>query len=731
VNENISKPAMTYDDLIKGYYGGRHHHGHGHHHRQHRGSLAKSAERLFASYYGKPPHRKRPAPAPAPALAVSYSVDDGEMLKHANGSAVFEEYVVQASPSESGIEEYVVERAPMAGEASSSEPHEEYRVDVADLLGSDSPNRFALRSPRAPAPASVAAPGPGSAPANGDWSAPSPVRSGEAGPVSASDDDFFADMQSILTREKVYDPVSKKTIDADKIGKNAAIDQPQAPNSQAIFDKIAQSMQYANTYDLGTVELENRFGDFDRTSDLQLKAEADKRRGRTQSMAPKPRVAAADVDSQDFIQDIDTMHRQRGPSPPPQVKDDDPFAYLPPESSGIADSADPGAGWADYRQAWPGASSAGAGVPASSSPGFPFPNIPIPNISIPGIPTPTLPMPWAAPSAPMTASTSTDLGGAFVASALQNTFGNAADINSYFATMGAADFVSWFNQNVAGQGPWAKRAIGTGPAVATNFQAIWNNIPQMFGTPQINLLQFLSLMSILINEVGETLAPIAERVGVKDHPGIAYAFDSIENLKVSYNDGGSNWTAYRCFNDADFIAAHGSKLLGDKLSNTTDTRWSGHEYPSGYPTDVNPAVNGFILEADFYKFRGRGLIQTTWRGAYQNLIRFVQGYTGTQAEILARTSAWMGMGVDKAVNVSANADWDALFMRTDLEIPCVAIAQHSSGAGNYLNLSGDVTVLNGTGQGSIWRIGKCISGGNAYADLFRRRVVAICNLLGN
>jgi hypothetical protein len=89
------------------------------------------------------------------------------------------------------------------------------------------------------------------------------------------------------------------------------------------------------------------------------------------------------------------------------------------------------------------------------------------------------------------------------------------------------------------------------------------------------------------------------------------------------------------------------------------------------------------------------------------------------------------MDLDKAANVSSNADWDALFMRTDLEIPCVAIAQHNSGAGNYLNLSGDVNVLNGKDQGSIWYMGKRISGGNAYADLFSQRVAAIANLLGH
>jgi hypothetical protein len=40
-------------------------------------------------------------------------------------------------------------------------------------------------------------------------------------------------------------------------------------------------------------------------------------------------------------------------------------------------------------------------------------------------------------------------------------------------------------------------------------------------------------------------------------------------------------------------------------------------------------------------------------------------------------------------------------------------------------------VLNGKNTGSIWRMGKSVSGGDGYADLFRRRVIAMCNLLGN
>lgn len=676
----------AYDKLVGAYYGGRR----AVRHPVTRRWLAQTAEELLAGYYGRS-HRTTQRPHATTPVSVASSVDDGETLRTPGGGSEFEEYVVARfdataqslnddsrsadSAADGAFEEYVVPRIPADGlskDASLSESgaQGECQADVLYPLAGP-PDRDGAVPPPTPSKGSDAPrpTPPTSAAASRNLAAVTAPDSS-----SASDDDFMADMQSILNGQSQYDPATKKTVAKNQLTPPPAPPSP-ASNSQEIFDKIAASMQYANTYDLGTVELENRFADFDRRWEADEKAkETRQARAAAKSMTSQPATAATTATTEDFIQDLEALRRE------------------------ALDKAGLGRTSSDYgRGALPG-----DGVDGESA------------------------------SFAMDAR-GTDLEGAFVTTALQTLFSNASDINAYFARHGAADFIDWFNASVAGAGPWVKKAIGTSAQTRVNFNAIWSRIPQIFGSQQINLLQFVSLMSVFVNEVGADLAPISERVGTKDHPGLAYPFDRIPSLhKSSYNTDGSNWTAYKCFRDPSFIAAHSGKTLGAQLQNTTEEAWAGHVYPGGYPTAVDPASTGFVMEADFYKFRGRGLIQTTWRGSYLNLIRFVQSYAGTQAAISARTTAWAGMTPDVAANTSSNADWDDLFKHTDLEIACVAIAQHNAEAGNYLNLSSDVDVLNKRdAQGSIWRVGKRVSGGDAYADLLRSRVIAICSLLGN
>ena len=115
-------------------------------------------------------------------------------------------------------------------------------------------------APPSPAPQVTRSPGVGAA-------APSPsadVPSAGSAPHPIAEDDLAADMQAILTGQKVYDP------NAGGMRERSPSPPPPPPpvdpakNEQAIFDRITESMAYSNAFDLGTVELERRFQGFDR-----------------------------------------------------------------------------------------------------------------------------------------------------------------------------------------------------------------------------------------------------------------------------------------------------------------------------------------------------------------------------------------------------------------------------------------------------------------------------------
>jgi hypothetical protein len=314
----------------------------------------------------------------------------------------------------------------------------------------------------------------------------------------------------------------------------------------------------------------------------------------------------------------------------------------------------------------------------------------------------------------------------FIASIRSLVFRNAEDINLYYRSRSGLDFVDWFNKEIALQNHWKTIRIGTrsqNREMKERFNRIWNRIPEFFGTNSINLIQFVCLMSIIINETGGSLLPLSERVG----NSIAYAFNKIPDRKSSYN-GGGNKTAFDLFNDPDFIAAHGNLPLGDRLRNTVDERWKYDIYPIGYPTSPDPRVSGIILEADFFKFRGRGLIQTTFRVNYKSIINYIKNNAINHPVVKEYRQRWAKLPLDYIATTSTNRDWDRLFQQTDNIIPAIAIRLHSLGRGdslNYLNLPLDAMILNGCQTGSIWNVGRRVSGGAKYASLFRQRVLQI------
>jgi hypothetical protein len=162
---------------------------------------------------------------------------------------------------------------------------------------------------------------------------------------------------------------------------------------------------------------------------------------------------------------------------------------------------------------------------------------------------------------------------------------------------------------------------------------------------------------------------------------------------------------------------------------TTDARWSGETWPSGFETNPAAAKSGFIIEADFMKFRGRGFIQTTGRANYLPLIAFVQARADGNPIIDSFKKTWGGKTPDQAAFESTNDDWDRLFQQTDLIVAAEAVRVHNEKSNNYLALSDDPAVLNGTGRGSVYYMGLRVSGGKSYAALFKRRVASVLSAI--
>jgi hypothetical protein len=300
---------------------------------------------------------------------------------------------------------------------------------------------------------------------------------------------------------------------------------------------------------------------------------------------------------------------------------------------------------------------------------------------------------------------------------------NASDINAVFAASGG--FYEWYNDELSHTPVFRHRGpIHIKQILLDRFLRFWDTIPWIFGQPFISGLEFCALMSVNIQENSGDLSESPEEVGAHDHPGLAYAFDTIPNVKSSYNVNASlgNWTALKLFQNADYVDAHRAKAGFDAVTrNGVSQDWGTAEWPERFSTKVDETVNGFIMQADFYKFRGRGVIQTTGRDDYKILIRYIlDNPANLQTDAKAISSAWGAMPVieggsnqlDAIASRSSNAQWDIVF--ADPVILAEGVHLDSEAKGKYLNLARDAATLNGgtATRGSLYYMARKINGGS-------------------
>ncbi|HEX2532626.1 MAG TPA: hypothetical protein VHK69_02755, partial [Chitinophagaceae bacterium] len=258
---------------------------------------------LVLSYYARPVRPKPVAPTKSRGtVVITKAFDDGKPAYRPAPDEYIEYDIVSRQPAARAMEaevpfvEYDVSgREPALAQPASLSDEGAYIEPFMDSLRPSAPMPAPAPTRQAPCncgckgqdetPAAEAQP-----PADTVRPVPSPAPPATGGPASfpegpvpsaaqsraAGDDtehDFMADIKSILSGEKLYDPTSKSLTSKEE-APPAARSKPKAPppdegapfkeSEHAIFDKIAQSMRYSNAYDLGSIALEQRFEEFDR-----------------------------------------------------------------------------------------------------------------------------------------------------------------------------------------------------------------------------------------------------------------------------------------------------------------------------------------------------------------------------------------------------------------------------------------------------------------------------------
>ena len=335
--------------------------------------------------------------------------------------------------------------------------------------------------------------------------------------------------------------------------------------------------------------------------------------------------------------------------------------------------------------------------------------------------------PQALPDEPVSAPADTNLRQVAVDACAARNISNAADINALFAAQGG--FINWYNQTLANTAEFRHRGrIRATKIVADRFDAFWDQIPAVFAKPQITAIEFCALMSIGIQENSGDLWSNPEKVGTAGHPGLAYAFDRIPGLKISYNHANGNWSAFRLFGDAQYLAAHRTLPAADQvLRNGVSEAWGGEVWPSEFSPVEDASRNGFITEADFYKFRGRGIIQTTGRDDYKPLIEFIltDAQAKANAALTQLAAAWtqhlqqlpQGQLLDAIASISTNRDWNTAF--GEALVLAAGVRIDSDTKGHYLDLDHNAGVLNAgtTTRGSLYFMARKINGGGYPAQV--------------
>lgn len=317
---------------------------------------------------------------------------------------------------------------------------------------------------------------------------------------------------------------------------------------------------------------------------------------------------------------------------------------------------------------------------------------------------------------------------------LKTTFRNATDIDNFFKQFGESSFVNWWNKNHSQKGAFGKveqngkTKAAKGPIKDKNWRNVWDNLDILFNKSEINLVEFICLNTIIINEA-TSFRPITEFFGNKSFPGISYTYSPAN--KRSYNTLETNKTAYDLFRDSKYVNAH-EHLPFSNYKFTNDVTWQTVNFPPGTSSkEVDGKKPTFLTEADFHKYRGRGFIQLTGRANYKNVIKFIINYKGNNQVINKIKNRWKsvaGDNIDHIATISTNKEWDDLFMDTDNIIANASMWLHAERTKySWITVTNDENKL----KNDIINVAKKIAGNGAkfYHNVYLNRILQQLNMI--
>ncbi|MEO1652318.1 MAG: peptidoglycan-binding protein, partial [Bacteroidota bacterium] len=176
--------------------------------------------------------------------------------------------------------------------------------------------------------------------------------------------------------------------------------------------------------------------------------------------------------------------------------------------------------------------------------------------------------------------------------------------NTWYALLGVdlnmIHFSEWFNQFIR-RSPYFNFGIQNVLA----FAEAMADYERIYGKENITLNEFIGHFCIIYNETGGTFRPLTEfgpnPRNPADFANDAYFFESIPSRKLSYNQ------------NPNIPAGNLLKSWGVIDSLEDIQAWNS---TTQYPWDQPDEVKNRARDCDFFRFRGRGLNQVTWRNNY-------------------------------------------------------------------------------------------------------------------